>query len=226
MDVGILEIMINSIQTILVPSGAEYQAVKRGLKNAAVQPQLIAIPIGTAAVKQTLTERQDLAQSRILVMGLCGSLQPAHTVGDVVIYQNAVSPSGQIQRCNPQLMAEIQSRLPQVPLVQSLTSAQFVQSAAAKQQLGQRHQAGAVDMEGSAILSALPQAKIAMLRVVSDDCEHEMPDLSRAIGSGKLRTLPLITILLRQPVGSLRLIRGSLRGLKALEQVTRQLFQG
>jgi nucleoside phosphorylase len=158
-------------------------------------------------------------------MGLCGSLQPAHQIGDVMLYQTVISPSGQIQRCNPQLTAEIQARLPQIPLVQSLTSAQFVQSAAAKQQLGQRHQAGAVDMEGSAILSALPQAQIAMLRVISDDCEHQMPDLSRAIGSGKLRTLPLLTILLRRPVGSLRLIRGSLRGLKALEQVTKQLFR-
>ena len=85
-------------------------------------------------------------------------------------------------------------------------------------------------MEGSAILTALPQAQIAMLRVISDDCEHELPDLSEAIGSqaigtGKLRTLPLVTTLLRQPLGSLRLIRGSLRGLKALEQITRQLFQ-
>jgi hypothetical protein len=79
-------------------------------------------------------------------------------------------------------------------------------------------------MEGSAILSALPQAQIAMLRVVSDDCEHQLPDLSAAVGS-QLRTLPLITAMLRQPVGSLRLIRGSLRGLKALEQLTRRLFE-
>jgi uridine phosphorylase len=215
---------MHPIQTILVPSGAEYQAVARGLQGAD-SPKLIAIPMGIAAVSQALANRPDLAQSRILVMGLCGSLQPAYQIGDAVLYQNAISPTGKTQRCNAELTTGLQSRLPQIPLVQSVTSAQFVQSAAAKQQLGQLHQAGAVDMEGSAILTVLPQAQIAMLRVISDDCEHELPDLSQAIGTGKLRTLPLITTLLRQPLGSLRLIRGSLRGLKALEQITQQLFQ-
>lgn len=221
-----------AIEIILVPRGAEYQAVERGLREAAVRPQLAAIPIGVAAVKQALAGQAQV-QSRILVMGLCGSLQPAHQIGDALLYQNAISLSGKTsgktssktQRCDPQLTAELQACLPELPLVQSLTSAQFIQSAANKQQLGQTHQAGAIDMEGSAILSALPQAQIAMLRVVSDDCEHELPDLSQAIGAGKLKPLPLVTVLLRQPIGSFRLIRGSLRGLNALEQVTRQLFQ-
>lgn len=213
------------IQTILVPLGAEYQAVRRGLQEAVAQPQLVAIPLGITAVRQALANRPDLAQSRILVLGLCGSLQPAYAIGDAVLYQNAISPDRKIHRCDRALTAELQTRLPQIPLVQSVTSPQFVQSATQKRQLGQQHQAGAVDMEGSAILKALPQAQIAMLRVISDDCEHDLPDLSAAIGTGQLRSLPLITTLLRQPVGSLRLIRGSLRGLKALEQITRQLFE-
>ena len=218
--------MTPPIQIILVPRGAEYQAVERGLRDAAVRPQLAAIPIGMAAVRQALAG-QEQVQSRILVMGLCGSLQPAHQIGDALLYQNAIRLGGKTQPCHPQLTAELQACLPELPLVGSITSAQFIQSAADKQQLGQTHQAGAVDMEGSAILSALPQAKIAMLRVVSDDCEHEMPDLSQ---SDWLRQAPNSApdhhLAEASQVGSLRLIRGSLRGLKALEQVTRQLFQG
>jgi len=215
---------MHPIQTILVPRGAEYQAVARGLRGAE-RPTLIAIPMGMVAVSKALAERQDLSQSQILVMGLCGSLRSDFQIGDAVLYQSTISPTGRTQLCNAQLTANLQAYLPQIPLVQSVTSTQFLQSVAAKQQLGQIHQAGAVDMEGSAILTALPQAQIAMLRVISDDCEHELPDLTPAIDRGHVKTLPLITTLLQHPIGSLRLIRGSLRGLTVLEQLTRQLFQ-
>jgi hypothetical protein len=82
-------------------------------------------------------------------------------------------------------------------------------------------------MEGAAVLEVLGQTGIAvaMLRAVSDDCHHDLPDLSAAIApDGSLRPLPLARSLLSRPIAASHLIRGSLAGLKQLERLTRQLF--
>lgn len=80
-------------------------------------------------------------------------------------------------------------------------------------------------MEGVTLLRALPDCPIAILRVISDDCHHELPDISAAIAAdGSLRVATLMLSFLRRPLAALRLIRGSLRGLKALEQVVASLF--
>jgi hypothetical protein len=64
-----------------------------------------------------------------------------------------------------------------------------------------------------------------MLRVISDNCHHNIPDLSSALSSdGSLQTLPLAIGLLRQPLAATRLILGALRGLKVLQDVTTSLF--
>jgi len=40
-----------------------------------------------------------------------------------------------------------------------------------------------------------------MLRVISDDCEHDLPDLTSALSpDGSLQPLPLAIGLLRQPL--------------------------
>ncbi|MBV9388464.1 MAG: hypothetical protein JOZ78_18730 [Chroococcidiopsidaceae cyanobacterium CP_BM_ER_R8_30] len=65
-----------------------------------------------------------------------------------------------------------------------------------------------------------------MVRVVSDSCHHNIPDLTSAISpSGSLQPLPLALRLIRQPIAGTRLIRGALRGLQVLQQVTTYLFQ-
>jgi len=66
-------------------------------------------------------------------------------------------------------------------LVRALTSDHIVWSAAEKP-LGQSYNAEVVDMEGFAALEVLSQAGVvAMLRVISDDCEHDLPDLTSAL---------------------------------------------
>jgi hypothetical protein len=82
-------------------------------------------------------------------------------------------------------------------------------------------------MEGFAYLEELQKRGIAvaMLRVVSDDLTGDLPDLSQAIdGKGNLKTASLAIAMLRQPLAATRLIRGSLIGLKALQQITTELF--
>jgi hypothetical protein len=65
-----------------------------------------------------------------------------------------------------------------------------------------------------------------MLRVVSDGCDHDIPNLNSGLSSdGSLQPLALAVAMLKQPIAATRLIRGSLQALKVLEQVTTLLLQ-
>lgn len=219
------------VQTILVPQGAEYQAVCRGLRQAEATPTVIPIPMGVEPVKQFLATQQGLKGTSILVMGLCGSLRPLYQIGDCVLYDSALTlATGEVKSwaCSTQLSDRLQSRLP-TPLrrVKAWTSDQFVHLAPAKRHLANTYSTEVVDMEATAILEILVGggSEITMLRVVSDDCNHDLPDLSSVISSvGTLMPRPLAMTMLRYPLGSFRLFRGSLIGLRVLREVTAKLF--
>lgn len=219
------------IQTILVPQGAEYNAVCRGLSRVdGFKPQVMPIPIGN--LQDWYRDRCSIAPpSRVLVMGLCGSLTPHCRPGDVVLYQSCtlLSDSSQLMQCDRHLTAQLYTHLDaKAPVVRTLTSERIIWSAQEKRRLGEQYSADVVDMEGFAILKAIAATKtaVSMLRVVSDDCQHDIPNLNAAIAKdGSLRSLPLARQMLRQPIAATRLIRGSLQGLKILEQVTTALFK-
>ncbi|MCL6754716.1 phosphorylase [Nostoc sp. CCCryo 231-06] len=228
------------INTILVPQGAEYKAVCRGLSGVTGSiPTVIAIPVGMKPLLKYLQQGQFLAPSRVLIMGICGSLSDRYTVGDIVLYQDCVY-QGKRQECDRTFTAQLHSALntnainrvsPDSPpnLVKSLTSDRVIWSAAEKRHLGETLRADVVDMEGFTALEFFNAAgvAVAMLRVVSDDCQHDIPDLTPAINSdGSLNPFPLAMGMLRQPLAATRLIRGSLTALKVLEQVTNRLFSG
>ncbi|MDZ8183463.1 MAG: phosphorylase [Nostoc sp. ChiSLP02] len=218
---------------ILVPQGAEYQAVCRGLRGVTgFIPTVLPIPIGMKALLQYLQEssenKQFLApQSRVLILGLCGSLSDRYTVGDVVLYQNCLYQDKR-QECDRSFTAELRSVLPNPHSpVNALTSDRVISSAAEKRRLNENLAVDVVDMEGFTALEFFNAAgvAVAMLRVVSDDCQHDIPDLTAAIDSdGSLRPLPLTMTMIRQPIAAARLIRGSLTALKVLEKMTNSLF--
>nr|WP_041555101.1 phosphorylase [Nostoc sp. PCC 7524] len=242
------------VDKILVPQGSEYMAVCRGLKRVnAKQPIVQPIPIGIQPVKEYLqqwSKAEDFRQHispKILVMGLCGSLNQQYKVGDIVLYQECLYQQ-QVQECNHPLTAKIHSALSEnserrkpplrssvthhwlnAPLycVRSLTSDRVICSATEKRYLGETMGVDVVDMEGFAALEFFNQigVEVAMLRVVSDDCHHDIPDISAAINpDGSLQPLSLALRFMLQPIAATRLIRGSLQGLKVLEQVTQSLF--
>lgn len=162
-------------------------------------------------------------------MGLCGSLTYRYSVGDIVLYQACAyinAAPGQLHPCSPTLTTLLQEKLKQTSLVHALTSDRLIWSADEKRHLGQIYSADVVDMEGFAALEVLSGGvAVAMLRVVSDDCEHDLPNLTSALSSdGSLQSLPLAIGMLRQPMAATRLIRGSLRGLQVLQEVTAFLF--
>ena len=216
------------VDAILVPQGSEYRAVCRGLNRInQVRPLVFPIPIGSQSLTRYLKQTKIDLPSRVLLIGLCGSLLPQWQPGNVVLYQSCVdAASKQRRHCNVRLTALLHNRLPKADRVTGLTSDRFIWSSAEKQDMGQRYQSDVVDMEGFAALYVLQAAgvEVAMVRVVSDGCLHDLPDLNRAIDAhGSLRPLPLALGLLKQPIAAARLIRGSLTGLNRLQQVTAEL---
>ena len=214
---------------IVVPQGAEYKAVCRGLTS---KQTVIPIPVGSQAVSRYLRTCQDKLwnpQAKVLVMGLCGSLRDRILVGDIVLYSECVYQT-KVQQCDRSFTAELYAHLQEkVSLVKALTSDRVVCSAKEKLHLSEISSSDVVDMEGFAALEFFQQAgvEVAMLRVVSDDSGHDIPDLTSAINSdGSLQALPLAMSMIRQPIAATRLIRGSLQALKVLEEVTAFLFAG
>ncbi len=226
-------------QTILVPQGAEYNAVCRGLSRVkSLKPLVVPIPVGSKPVIQYLEKWQQMADfltaksSGILIMGLGGSLSPKLAIGDIVLYNACVYPSigsnSELRSFDSELTTLLHHQLgEQVPLVRGLTSDRVICSAEEKCHVGQLYDTQIVDMEGFAALEVLSRAgvAVAMLRVISDDSHHDLPNLNSVLSpNGSLQPLPLAIEMIRQPIAATRLIRGAMYGLRVLQNVTTRLF--
>ncbi|WP_026073207.1 hypothetical protein [Nodosilinea nodulosa] len=224
-----------AITTLLVPQGAEYAAVCRGLKplkKAAIAlPQVVPIPVGGEAVTARL-KALELPPGGCLVMGLGGSLSPALGVGAGVIGQRCLTVvEGSVVgdspgQPSPDLVGWMQDRLGHAAgLGTVVTSDRILTTAAAKAALHHLTQADVVDMESSAVIAALAPHPVAILRVISDDYDQTLPDITAALGAnGDLKPWPLVKSFIQQPGAAAHLIAGSLRGLRRLEALTHQLF--
>jgi hypothetical protein len=137
-------------------------------------------------------------------------------------------PPAKPLKFDPELNGWVQERLPAVKVGQAVGSDRILTLASEKQALHQRLGASVVEMESLSILTLLqPQGKrLAMLRVISDDCRHDLPNISGAIQpNGSLRPLSLAAGFVQKPAGTGRLIFGALKGLAALEALMVQLFK-
>jgi nucleoside phosphorylase len=218
------------IQGIFVPQGAEYNAVCRGLQPTQGEtPSVFATPAGVSPSQHYFTTwletHSPQAYPHVLFMGLCGGLSPKYEVGDGVLYQSCLSSeeiSPQPLACHGELIQTLHTRL-SLPIVTGITRDRAITTATAKQALHYQYQADVVDMESYPVLKILNQVgiKSAILRVVSDDCHRDLPNLDAVLDAGgNLQPLPLISSFIRQPIAATRLIRGSLKGLQALEKLT------
>lgn len=230
----------NGIDLILVPQGQEYKAIARGLSQInAPKPKILSVPMGTRSLQKFLEEWQKTESfnqnyfNKILLMGLCGSLSSQFRVGDVVIYRDCLySATNELEYCDRQINQKLKRILSdRIKTVRGLTSDRLVWSAEEKQHLGKLYDADVVDMEGFVALkkikaistSQIPQ--ITIVRVVSDDCDRDIPNLEGAIdANGKLQPLSVATSFLQQPIAAMRLIRGSIEGLRILEKLTTEIF--
>lgn len=225
-----------TIHTILVPQGVEYNAVRKALNRiTALTPAVVSIPVGIPAFTKFLqqwegiAELQKQSQPKVLIMGLCGSLTLSHQIGDTVLYQDCIYQRGDdiySRKCDPDLTNQLKLHFSNSVKVKGLTCSSIISSACEKRHLSQ-FGADVVDMEGIAALDFFNSINVgvAMLRVVSDDCKHDLPNLNSALSpEGSLQMLPLALGMLRQPIAAYRLINGSLRAIKVLQQVTTKLF--
>lgn len=217
---------------ILVPSGAEYRAVKRGLAGVPTDLETIAIPMGMTAIGKILRQGSLLQNlkdrdARVLLLGLGGGLASNLQIGDCVLYRECSDLSGQTsQACDPILTQWLQDQLPPAKTVRGLTCDRVIYQAKEKAELYAKTRLDVVDMEGLAVLSHLNAAQIptAILRVISDHASQSLPDLAPAIApGGQLRFLPLVLQFARNPVAAGRLIRGSLSALGQLQAIARYL---
>ncbi len=97
-----------------------------------------------------------------------------------------------------------------------------------KHRLGETYAVVAIDMESFAVLDFF-QAKgipVAILRVISDDVNQTLPDLSDVFDSeGNLKSLELAKKMVQRPWGAIQLIRSSLIALKKLEQLATMISE-
>jgi hypothetical protein len=210
------------VSVILVPQGAEHQAVCQGLKSHPHPPAVIPIPIGETAVMQCLQGFPIQEFDSVLVMGLCGSLSPEYKIGAITLYQDCVDFSGQILTCDRTLTQRLQNQF-QVSSVRAFNSDRVICSAAEKRELGEKLNAKVVDMEAFAVLKSL-DLPVAMLRVVSDDAQHDLPDLSGTIdANGNLKSGTFAIQMFKRPIAATRLIRGAIAGLNVLRELSGRL---
>ena len=219
-----------ALDTILVPQGSEYQAVMKGWQKKPTCPSILEIPVGGKAVEKALL-RELMSQKiganspqGIIVMGLAGSLSPQLKLGQVVLYRSCLDlESDQLLFCDSSATGYLVEKLGhKVQLVEGLSSDRVITEAEEKQNLGKRYRVQVVDMEGAAILKffAAQQIPVVILRVISDEINQSLPDLSQVYNSaGELQTWPLTKALISQPIAGFNLIRSSLYALKILEQL-------
>ncbi len=219
--------MPTRIHTVLVPAGAEYKAVKRGLSRIQNAPQLVAIPAGPQGLKTFLCDWQvpDLRDEGLLLMGLGGSLSTEREVGKAIALQKVWNAaSEEVFACDAEMTEQIARQL-KIKTGTGVSCDRVITSALEKEQLGDRHAADVVDMESAVLLESLPNA-VAIVRVISDDCRGDLPDIGNAIApDGSIRIRQMTLAFASKPQAAIRLIKGSLIGLKELERLSYALFR-
>jgi nucleoside phosphorylase len=221
---------------VLVPQGAEYQAILAAIKKIAHSPVILPIPVGKPAVTKYLHDwRQnnpDFSASGVILVGLGGSLSVEFGLGQTVLLESCLNyqnnQADQEKKSDRSLTDWIQQKLGKnIRRVQGLTSDRVITDATEKQELGKRLNRQVVEMEGWAVLDFFSELGIpaTIIRVISDDVEQSLPDLSKIYDAqGQLNAIALSFALGKKPIAGYRLIVGSLKSLKILNQITRKLF--
>ena len=203
---------------LLVPRGAEEQAVRRAAPGARV----VAIRAGAAAGDLPA----GLDGESVIVLGLCGALRTLR-VGDVVIYSGVADEAGR-EAFDEARVAALHAVLPASVSVVACTANHVVTRAVERAALAAHYGADAVDMEGTHLARALAARNIASLvvRVVSDDPRFDLPPIEDAFdANGAIRPLHLAKAFASSPVAAARFVRDVRRSLAVLGATANVLAQ-
>ncbi|WP_448514290.1 phosphorylase family protein [Parathermosynechococcus lividus] len=214
-------------QLVLVPQGAEYRAVQRGLRGQRLRGwQVVPLRAGAAALSTpALSAALANGPTVAVVLGVCGGLQPQDPVGEVVVYRTCQDEAGAMASLDGLLLARFGDRW---RFVKAITTQGVMCKAKEKQALARRWGVEVVDMEGVLLLRHLQGLGIpvAMVRVISDGGDRDLPDLTHAVDHlGNLRPWPLMVAMLRNPLAAAYLVQGSLRALAVLEAIAPEVVR-
>ncbi len=225
-----------SFDTVLVPQGMEYQAVSKGMGKNQLKFNIIAIPAGIKPLTNFLEKWQQTPDfvnkvpQGLILMGLGGSLSLNYSVGDVILYKKCglmIDDEDNRLPCDQFLADRLFKQLGNSTFIGTgITSDRIICSAQEKLLLGKKYQADVVDMEGYALLNWSEKLNIpvGMIRVISDGCQQDLPDLTGAFGEdGSLQPFILARQMLKNPSNSIHLIRSSLKSLQVLEEVANRI---
>ena len=211
------------IDAVFVPRGAEECAVRAGLRRSvAICPMRIGSSSATAAAEAAIASG---APRRVLVTGLCGSLDARFRPADVLLYASIEGTDGVSLATDLDLTAAVQRAVPgALSGIRALSVGHIVTRATEKRALAQRHGCHAIDMESLALLARLRRAgsSVAVLRVVSDGVDDDLPDLNAALDvAGNLDPKALARVCFFSPIAALRMTLGATRGLRQLRRSVR-----
>jgi len=195
--------------TLLVPQGAEERAVRRAAPSA----RIVTLRAGIAAAR-ALPAGLD---GPLVLIGLCGALAPL-PVGSIVVCEIAGDPVGTVSFDDA---PSVSGRH-----VRAFTAEHVITRASEKIALAARWGADIVEMEGTHVARALAlrSLRCAMVRVVSDGNETDLPPLERAFDAdGNLRPAAVALALASDPLAAARFVADVRRALRVLGEVARTL---
>ena len=201
---------------IVVPQGAEFKAIMDGLNKSQSKSILpvLAIPAGSA-VKAFLEQESDRfgGVTLVIVLGLCGALTDDAVVGQIGCYETCCDRSGNEYQCDRlDIGYEFASW-------NAVMTDRVITKATDKQLLNAETNCDVVDMESVWILEFMQQRgiRVSVVRVASDAVVGDLPDLSQVFDlNGALKPMALAQAFVMRPIAALRLIRGSILGLRQL----------
>jgi len=167
----------------------------------------------------------------VLVIGLCGGLSRSLSERRIVAYTECLSteaarpPLTCSQTITESVVALLTSSNIRCDRVVGITSARFAITPREKLELA-KSGAAVVDMESYSILDAARSVGIpaAVIRVVSDNVDFELPDFNRALNNvGVFDDRKALKVALGSPIRTLKLLSANRRAMqnlaKALESI-------
>ena len=154
----------------------------------------------------------------LLSFGLCGALDPAFKVGDMVVGETVTTTSG-CYAADPAWTREIAAAVPGARRTGIAAGDDIVGSRKAKATMRSRSGAGAVDMESHLVAEAAARLGVpfAVLRSVSDRADHAICDAAQAgfSATGKPDVAGVLRALLLRPHQFPALVRNAIHAAAA-----------
>ncbi len=211
------------LDALFVVRGAEERAARRAVTRSGAAVRVFPTDVGPQAAADAAARALAAVPGprRALVTGLCGALAANLCVADLLLYAELYEVASAPLVTDVRLTEGVALALPEARRgIRATASSRIVTATRAKRELAERSGAAAVDMESAALVRTLQAGgwAVAVLRVVSDGANDELPDLNRALSPrGELRAGVMALEFVRNPVAGIRLARHGMRALRALE---------